>query len=137
MEAPADQPADKVEEEVPSVPLADHEAAVSAKDDEIALLTEQVNELAAAKTELDEIKQAQAEAEREKKQEALKTFAQAHDLDIEAESVAGAIEELDYAALVAAALEQSESGAKAASQRPMADIAVTDPYGGILGKAHN
>lgn len=119
------------------MPLADHEAAVSAKDEEIATLRGQVSELASAREELDTLKQAQADAEREQKLEELKTFASAHGLDIESETVTEAIEALDYAALVVATIEKPETAHKAAAQRPMADIAVGDSYGGILGKNHN
>lgn len=116
------------------MPVADHEAAVNVKDEEITTLTQQVNELAAVKDELDTLKQAQADAEREQKLEALKTFAQAHGLDVEAEAIAAAIEAMDYPALIAAANEKTEPGTKAAARRPMADISVGDPYGGILSK---
>lgn len=118
------------------MPLAEHEAATSAKDDEIAALQQQVMELAAAKVELDALKQAQADAAEEKKREELKAFAAASGLDVEADAVTTAIAGMDYEALIAAALENTTPATKAASQRPMADIAVTDPYGGILGKTN-
>lgn len=95
-----------------------------------------MEELNTVKAELDTLKQAQADAERTRKQEEMKSFASANGLDVEAEAIAKVIDSLDYEALIAAAMENKDPTHKAAAARPMSDIAVGDPYGGILGKTN-
>lgn len=93
-----------------------------------------MQELEAARQELDALKQAQADAERTQRMETLKTFAQNSGLDVEKEPVAGAISALDYEAVVAEAAKLAAEKPKTAAARPMSDIAIGDSYGGILSK---
>lgn len=130
-EAEATPPADTV----PSVPQAEHEAAMAEKDGEIATLQAQVTKLNAAKDELETLKQAQADAEEAQRKETLKAFAQIYGLDTNEGPIAQAIDALDYEAVVAAATEKDDQQQKNAA-RPMADIGVSTPYGGILDKTN-
>lgn len=116
------------------MPLADHEAEVAEKDTEIAALKTQVDELAGSKKELDALKQAQADAELAARQATLRTFAENYGLDVEKGPIADAITALDYGTVIAAAAEKPDPQPKTAAVRPMADIIVDEPYGGILGK---
>lgn len=120
----------------PTILLNEHEAAIAERDVEIAALSQQVEDLTAAKDELATLKQAQAEAETAQRRDTLKSFAQAYGLDAEAEQIAQAIESLDYETIVAAAADQSDKQSTRTAARPMADIAVDAPYGGILDKTN-
>lgn len=123
-------------EDAASIPLAEHEAALETKDTEIAALQAQVETLSGAEKELDALKQAQAAAEEALRKETLTSFAQTYGLDIESDSIAQAIEALDYEAIIAAAAEKQDQPAKTAAARPMSDIGAASPYGGILDKTN-
>lgn len=91
-------------------------------------------ELTQAKQELDTLKQAQADAELAARQATLRTFAENYGLDVEKGPIADAVTALDYGTVIAAAAEKPDPQPKTAAVRPMADIAMDEPYGGILEK---
>lgn len=124
------------EDQPPTVPQTEHDAAIAGKDAEIATLQQQLADLTAVQEELDELKRAQADAEQAQRKETLKAFAKAYGLDTEAEPIAQAIEALAYDTIVAAATEQDDQKPRNTAARVMADIATDDPYGGILDKTN-
>lgn len=139
------QPRDEV------ITKADHDAALMEKNLQIAALEVQLTELNPLKEraetletvtkelettrqELDAIKEEQAQAALAARREELTNFANRHALNTEDEEISKAIAEANYEALVSTVMKTGVNGdlKTAATRRPMADIGVEDPYGGIL-----
>ena len=128
--------------------MMDDEEKLRQKDDALEETTQkqkqQEAELAAAQKQLEPFK---AEAERLKaekeaaelaaKQQELTAFAEAQGLDVKAESVASAIAELNYAALIAEANKARKNDVKptVAAYALTSGLAVKGEYGDLLDKA--
>lgn len=108
------------------------------KDARIAELEAQVAELTPYKAEAEALKAEKAAAELATRQQELTSFAEAQGLDPKSEAIAAAIQNVDYAALVAEALKQDK---KPEAKPTVASFAMTNgmsmggDYGDLLGKA--
>ncbi len=78
------------------------------KDARIAELEEQVVALTPFKAEAEKLRQEKADAELAAKRQDLTAFAEAQGLDMQSEAVAAAIQEVNYAFLMAEAMKQNK-----------------------------
>lgn len=117
--------------------LADAKQVNAEKDARIAELEAQVAELTPFKAEAEKLRQEKADAELAAKRQELTAFAEAQGLDTQSEAIAAAIQEVDYAFLMAEAIKQSK---KPQPKTTLASFAVAGgmPLGGeyddLLGK---
>lgn len=115
--------------------IVQQEEQLGKQTEEITSLQTQLEDLGGTQEELAALKKAKEAEETAGRTNVLEVFAKAQGLDVSEDSVRGYIDTLDYEALIGAAMDvakEKEAGTKSASSRPMADIGVTDAYGGIL-----
>lgn len=95
-------------------------------------------ELTPYKAEAETLKAEKAAAELAAKQQELTAFAEAQGLDPKSETIAAAIQNIDYAALVAEAMKldkKSETKPTVASYAMTEGMNMNGDYGDLLGKA--
>jgi len=88
--------------------LADAKQVNTQKDARIAELETQVAELTPIKAEAEKLRQEKADAELAAKRQEMTAFAEAQGLDTQSEAVATAIQEVNYASLMAEAMKQNK-----------------------------
>lgn len=117
--------------------LADAKQVNAEKDTRIAELEAQVDELTPFRAEAEKLRQEKADAELAAKRQELSAFAESQGLDTQSEAVAAAIQEVNYAFLMAEAMKQNK---KPQPKPTLASFAVAGgmPLGGeyddLLGK---
>jgi len=116
--------------------IAERDAAIVVKDARIAELEAQVAELTPFKAQAETLEAEKAAAELSAKQAELTHFADAQGLDPKAETVAKAIENMDYAALIAEVNKNGKPGVKpVVASYAMGGIAAKGEYDDLLEKA--
>ena len=106
------------------------------KDARIAELEAQVAELTPFKSQAEALEAEKAAAELTAKQTELMHFAEAQGLDPKAEAVAAAIQNVDYAALIAEVNKNGKPGVKPmVASYAMGGIAAKGEYDDLLEKA--
>lgn len=117
--------------------LADAKQVNAEKDTRIAELEAQVDELTPFRAEAEKLRQEKADAELAAKRQELSAFAESQGLDTQSEAVVAAIQEVNYAFLMAEAMKQNK---KPQPKPTLASFAVVGgmPLGGeyddLLGK---
>lgn len=117
--------------------LADAKQVNAEKDARIAELEAQVDELTPFKAEAEKLRQEKADTALAAKRQELTAFAESQGLDTQSEAVVAAIQEVNYAFLMAEAMKQNK---KPQSKPTLASFAVAGgmPLGGeyddLLGK---
>lgn len=117
--------------------LADAKQVNAEKDTRIAELEAQVDELTPFRAEAEKLRQEKADAELAAKRQELSAFAESQGLDTQSEAVVAAIQEVNYAFLMAEAMKQNK---KPQPKPTLASFAVAGgmPLGGeyddLLGK---
>ena len=112
------------------------EPAIVVKDARIAELEAQVAELTPFKSQAEALEAEKAAAELAAKQTELTHFAEAQGLDPKAEAVAAAIQNVDYAALIAEVNKNGKPGMKpVVASYAMGGIAAKGEYDDLLEKA--
>ena len=116
--------------------IAERDAAIVVKDARIAELEAQVAELEPFKARVEALEAEKAAAELIAKQTELTHFAEAQGLDPKAEAVANAIQNVDYAALIAEVTKNGKPGAKPqVASYAMGGISTRSEYDDLLEKA--
>jgi len=116
--------------------IAERDAAIVVKDARIAELEAQVAELTPFKAQAETLEAEKAAAELRAKQAELTHFAEAQGLDPKAETVTKAIENVDYAALIAEVNKNGKPGVKpVVASYAMGGIAAKGEYDDLLEKA--
>lgn len=117
--------------------LAAAQKQLAEKDAHIAELEAQVSQLEPFKAEAERLEAEKEAAELAAKQQELTAFAEAQGLDVKAESVASAIAELNYAALISKTNKVRKNDVKptVAAYALTSGLAVKGEYGDLLEKA--
>ena len=116
--------------------IAERDAAIVVKDARIAELEAQIAELEPFKARVEALEAEKAAAELTAKQAELTHFAEAQGLDPKAEAVANAIQNVDYAALIAEVTKNGKPGAKPqVASYAMGGISARGEYDDLLEKA--
>ena len=118
--------------------LAEKDTAIGDRDKQLAVLREQLAaqevKLAEMETDLTAIRTEKDEAVKEVKRVDMRIFAQVHQLSLEDEAVAKAIENVDHAALMAESLAKKPAPAPVMAAYAMTNGLNQDVYGGLLDR---
>lgn len=127
-----------VDPEPVATPVIAEEAQADERDVEIAQLKARIAELENVEAELRQMKEEQALAELQAKQEKAKAFASKQGLNVDDESVANAIANLDYEAIadmaMASVVEQPKQEQPEVTMASYVDIGISGKYGDLLDR---